>query len=149
MVGGGLALALDQDWHVGGVLSVPSLERLEDLETVRGRGNGDRDVGAVSWWGLVGVLAWIVSVGWETVTAWLLELEVLAVLVLEGIGEGVEGKVSGKSHGNDNIRRGDERVGSWVGIVTSGEVTIVRADDRVGIALLDVASVPLACAVVS
>lgn len=141
VVSGGLSLALDQNWHVGSILPIPSLERLQNLETVRGRRDGDRDVAAVNWWRLVCILTWIVSVGGKTVTAWLLELEVLAVLVLEGVSERVKGQVSSKSHGNNDIGRGDERVGGWVGVVASGEVTVVRADDGVGITLLDVASI--------
>lgn len=143
MVGGGLALSLDQNWHVESILSIPSLEWLKNLETVRRRRDGDGNVAAVSWWSLVCVLAWVVSVAWKTVTAWLLQLEVLAVLVLKSVGKRVEGQISGKSHGNDDIGRGDEGVGGRVGIVTSSEVTVVRADDRVGVSLLDIASVPL------
>jgi len=37
VVGGGLALGLDEDGEVGGILAVPGLERLEELETVGGR----------------------------------------------------------------------------------------------------------------
>lgn len=35
-------------------------------------------------------------------------------------------------------------MGGWVCIVTAGEVTVVRANDRVWLSLLDIASVPLA-----
>lgn len=44
----------------------------------------------VLWWGLEGVLTRVVAVAWETFAGWLLELEFLAVLVLEGVGERVE-----------------------------------------------------------
>lgn len=43
VVGGGLALSLDQDWKVGSVLAVPGLEWLENLETVGGWGDSDGD----------------------------------------------------------------------------------------------------------
>jgi hypothetical protein len=85
VVGGGLTLGLDEDGQVGGVLAVPGIERLEELETVGGGRDGDIDLRAVLRRVLVGVLAWIVAVGGETLASGLLELELLAVRVLEGI----------------------------------------------------------------
>ncbi len=41
MVSGALALSLNEDGAVGGVLAVPGLEGLEPLETVRLGVNGD------------------------------------------------------------------------------------------------------------
>lgn len=143
VVSGGLALSLDQDGKVGGVLAVPSVERLEDLETVRGRGNGNVDLGAVLRRSLVGVHARVVAVGGKTVTGRGLEHELVAILVLEGVGERVEVESTGDSHGHDKVGGGDEGVGSGVGIVTGSEVTVVRRDDRVLLALLDIATVPL------
>ena len=107
------------------VLAVPRVEWLENLETVRGWGHGDVDRGAVLWWCLVGVTAWVVAVGWETVTSRCSELEVVAILVLERVGEWVEVQGAGKRHGDNEIRRGDESVRGWVSIVTAGEVTVV------------------------
>jgi hypothetical protein len=85
VVGGGLALALDEDRQVGSVLAVPGLEWLEQLKTVGRGGHGDVYVGAVLGRVLVGVLAWVVAVGRETLTGGLLQLELLAVRVLEGV----------------------------------------------------------------
>ena len=39
VVGGALALHLDEDGHVGQVLAVPLVERRQQLQTVRGRGH--------------------------------------------------------------------------------------------------------------
>jgi hypothetical protein len=90
VVGGGLALALDEDGQVGGVLAVPGLEWLEQLKAVGSGGHGDVDVRAVLGRVLVGILAWVVAVSWETLTGGLLQLELLAVCVLEGVcGESV------------------------------------------------------------
>lgn len=55
VVGGGLALSLDQDGKVKGVLLVPCIERLKELETVGGGGDCDVDGGALSGRSLVGV----------------------------------------------------------------------------------------------
>lgn len=144
VVSGGLTLSLDQNRKVGGVLAIPSVEGLEDLETVRGGGNGNVDLGAVLRRSLVGVHSGIVSVCRKTVTGRGLELELIAVLVLERIGQRVEVEGTGDGHGDDEVRGGDESVGSGVGVVTRGEVTVVRRDDRVLLALLDIATVPLA-----
>lgn len=83
---------------------------------------------------MVGVAASIVTHGRKTFTCGCLELEVLAVLVLETVGERVEAEVAREGHGNDEIRGGDERVGSWVGVVAASEVAVVRRNDRVGLA---------------
>ena len=130
VISGGLALGLDEDGHVGGVLAVPSVEGREDLETVRGGGDSDLDGGAVGRRGLVGVLAGVVAALGETGTGGSLELEVLAILVLEGIGQGVEGEGAGNGHGDNEIGGGNEGVSGGVAIVTTGEVA---ADDMVSL----------------
>jgi hypothetical protein len=101
-----------------------------------------------------------VAVGGKTSTSGLLEHELVAVLVLEGVGERVEVQGAGKRHGDNEIGGGDERVSGGVAVkvstrtdgicgqeflrvISSGEVTVVGRDDRVGGALLDVAAVPL------
>ena len=119
VISGGLALGLDEDGHVGGVLAVPGVERREDLETVRGRGDLDLDGGAVGRRGLVSVLAGVVAALGETSASGGLKLELLAVLVLEGIGQGVEGEGAGNGHGNNEIGGGNEGVGGGVTIVTT------------------------------
>lgn len=101
-----------------------------------------------------------VAVGGKTSTSGLLEHELVAVLVLKGVGERVEVQGAGKRHGDNEIGGGDERVSGGVAakvstrtngmcgqeflrIVSSGEVTVVGRDDGVGGALLDIAAVPL------
>jgi hypothetical protein len=143
VVGGGLALGLDEDGHVLGVLAIPRLERSKDLETVGGRGDIDTDAGTVLGGSLVSVLARVVASGRETVTSGRSKLELLAVLVLQGIGKRVEVEGSGDGHGDNQIGRGDERVSGGVTVVSAGEVTVVRRDDRVGLTLLYITSVPL------
>lgn len=130
VVSGGLALSLDEDGHVGGVLAVPSVEGGEDLETVRGGGDLDLDGVAVGRRGLVGVLAGVVAALGETSASGGLELELLAVLVLEGIGQGVEVEGAGNGHGDNEIGGGNEGVGGGVAIVTASEVTEIAISIR-------------------
>ena len=110
VVSGGLALALDKNGQVGGVLAVPSVEGRQDLETVGGRGNGDLDGRAVLRRSLVGVLSWVVAVGGETVTGGLLEPELGTIRRSELINERVEVQGAGDGQSNDEVRRSDERV---------------------------------------
>lgn len=143
VVSGGLALALDEDRDVSSILAIPGLESLEDLETVTGRGDSDVDSGTVDRRGLVGVTAGVVALSGETLAGGRLELELLAILVLQGIGERVELEGTGNSHGNNKVGGGDEGVSGGVGVVTASEVTVVGGDDGVGLALLDILTVPL------
>ncbi|KAH3681124.1 hypothetical protein WICPIJ_007899 [Wickerhamomyces pijperi] len=65
VIGGGLTLGLDQDWHVFGILTVPWLEWSQLLQSVGGWGNLDIDGFSVGWWGLVGVFTGIVTLDCE------------------------------------------------------------------------------------
>ena len=56
-----------------------------------------------------------VAVGGKTSTSGLLEHELVAVLVLKGVGERVEVQGAGKRHGDNEIGGGDEGVGGGVG----------------------------------
>ena len=143
VVSGGLALALDEDRNASGILAIPGLESLEDLETVTGRGDSDVDSGAIRRRSLVGVTTGVVALSRETLTGGGLKLELLAILVLQGIGERVELEGTGDSHGNNKVGGSDEGVGGGVGVVTASEVTVVGGDDRVGLALLNILTVPL------
>jgi len=138
-------LTLDQDRKISGVLAIPSIERLEDLETVRTRRNLDLDGRPVGRRSLVDVLTWVVTICWETGTNGLFELEVLTVGVLEAVGERVEVQSASQGHGDDHVRRSDESVCGRVGVVTTSEVAVVRRDDGVLLTLLDVLPVPLSC----
>lgn len=146
VVGGALALGLDEDGGVNNVLAVPGGEavavskgndkkseksnsRLEDLKTVRGGGDLDLNLGAVGRRGLESLLSLVVALNGELLALGSLELELLAVGTLDGVGEGVEGERTTEDHGGDHVGGGDEGVGSGVGVVASGEVTVVRRDD--------------------
>lgn len=143
VVSGGLALSLDQDRDIEGVLAIPGLEGLENLETVGGGGDGDVHAGAVLGRGLVGVVTGVVATSGETITRGGLEEELVAILILELVGQGVEVQGTGDGESDDEVRGGDEGVSGRVAVVSPGEVTVVRRDDRVGLALLDVLTIPL------
>lgn len=143
VVGSGLALALDKDGEVGGILAVPGLETAEDLQTLTLRRDSDGDGLTVGRRSLVGVTARVVALRRKTITSWGLEHEVVAVLVLQGVGERVEFEGTGNGHGKNKVGRSDESVGGGVGIVTTSEVTVVGRDDRVGLTLLHILTVPL------
>ena len=143
VISGGLALALDQDGEVLGILAIPGLEAGQDLQTVTLGGDGDADGLAVLGGSLVGVTAGVVALRGETVTAGGGEEELVAVLVLHLVGEGVELEATSNAHGDDQVGRSDEGVGGGVGVVTAREVTVVGRDDGVGLTLLHVLTVPL------
>lgn len=109
---------------------------------------------------LVGILTGIVAVGGEAFAGGFLELELLAIGVgdwlgqymshidwgrenITGVSKRVEVQRSGNGHCDDEIGRGDERVGGGVGVVATSEVTVVGRDDGVGSALLDIAAIPI------
>lgn len=144
VVGGGLALTLDKDGKVSGILAIPGLESGQELETVTLGRDSDVDGLTVRGRSLVGVTAGVVALGRETLTSGSFEHELLAVLVLEGVGKRVELEGTGNGHGNDKVRGGNEGVGGGVSIVTTGEVTVVGRDNGVGLALLHIFTVPLA-----
>lgn len=145
VVSGGLAEALDKNWKVLSILSVPGLERLKELEAVAGWRHCNADSATLSRWCLVGVLSWVeASACGKSVTSGSFEEELLAILTDKLVGERVEVKASGDGHGDDEIGGSHEGVGSGVSIVTSSEVTVVGRDDGVSLALLDVLAVPLA-----
>jgi len=101
VVGRAFTLGLDQDWGLDDVLAVPSLEWLEQLQSVGRWADGDLNRGTIGRWGLESVLSWVVSLWWQLKTSWLGELELFAIGALEGVGQGVEGEVTGEDEGGD------------------------------------------------
>ena len=74
-----LALNLDQNWEIFRSLTIPFLERCEELETVTSGANSDINAGTISWRRLESVLARVVSTGRQLVTSGVAELELFAV----------------------------------------------------------------------
>ena len=124
-----LALDLDEDREIGRGLTIPGLEGLEKLETLRLGVDSNLDAGTVCGRSLEGVLTGVVTARRELVTSWVREFEWFAISALESVRERVEGEITSKSHSSDEIRRGDESMGGRVSIVTTSEVTVVGGDD--------------------
>jgi hypothetical protein len=118
----GLALGLDQDRAVESILAVPRVEGREDLETVRARRNLDADSRSILGGCLVSILAGVVASSGQAVARRRSEQELVAVLVLELVGQGVEVQGAGDRQGDDEIRRGNERMRGGIPIVAPGEI---------------------------
>lgn len=143
VIGGGLALALDENRNIKSILSIPGSKSCQKLETVASGGDGNVDASTLLGRSLVCVTASIVALSRKAVTGRRLEEELIAVLVLKLVGERVELQGTGNGESNDEVGRGDEGVGGGVGIVTASEVTVVGGDNGVGLALLYIMTVPL------
>ena len=143
MIGGALSGSLDENGEILGVLSVPRFERLKELETIGLGVDDDVDGSTVGRRSLVSVLTSIVTTRRKFLSGRVGELEFLSIGTLERVGHRVEREGSTEDHGGNEIGRSDESVGSSVGIVTSGEVSVVGSNDRVLGTLGNVLSVPL------
>ena len=144
VIGRALAQNLDQNREVLSVLAIPRLEGLEQLETVGGGCDGNVDRRAILGRSLEGVLARVVAAGRKLVARRVAEFELLAICALQRIRDRVEVETTGKDHGGDEIRAGDEGMRCRVSVVAASKVAVVRGDDAVLGALLDVLTVPLA-----
>ncbi|KAH3664269.1 hypothetical protein OGAPHI_004621 [Ogataea philodendri] len=143
VVSGGLTLRLDQNWHVDRVLSIPWLEWSKLLQSVRSWGNVNLNVVSDLWWSLVSVLTGVVSLWWETNSDRRLEHELVSVSILQLVSDWVESQVTSNGVSNNHLWRSNESVGSWVTVVSRGEVSVEGRDNGVLVTLLDVLSVPL------
>ncbi len=71
---------LDQDFHVGEIFSIPSLEWLKKLKSIALGVDNHLEFGCILWRWLVCVLSSIESSNWKLLTMWILQEELLAVL---------------------------------------------------------------------
>mmetsp|Transcript_9808 Transcript_9808/g.26682 ORF Transcript_9808/g.26682 Transcript_9808/m.26682 type:complete len:346 (-) Transcript_9808:1065-2102(-) len=142
VVGGALALGLDQDQGVVDVLPVPLGKRREQLQPLGILGD-DNITGSLSR-GLVGLLAGIIPLGWEVEALRSLETDLASVGANERVLLRVEGEVAGDGHGRDNLRRRHKRVRGRVGIVTCRKVPVERRHNRIGLSLGHLGTLPLA-----
>ena len=144
VIGGALALDLDEDGQVDEVLAAPLVERLEELEARRLGIDVHLLAGADRRRRLIGVDAGVEAARRQRVAARRLQLELLAAGVGELVRDRVEAQVAGYGERGHDLGRGDEAVRLRVGVVAAREVAIVRGDDRVLLALPHVLAVPLA-----
>lgn len=103
VVGRGLALALDKDGQVGSILAIPRVERLEDLQTLRLGRDSNIHRRAVLGRCLVRVVARVEAVLWQALARRLPQLELVAILVLERVGERVEVQAARNGHGDHEV----------------------------------------------
>jgi hypothetical protein len=103
VVGGGLALGLDEDRHIQLVLSIPRLEGLQKLETVAGWRDGNGDAGTVRRRCLVRILSRIISFCGEAETGRRREEELVSVLILQLIRQRVEMEAASNGHRHHKI----------------------------------------------
>lgn len=124
-----LALDLDKDGEIGGGITVPRLEGLEELKAVTLGVNCYLNADTISRRSLEGVLARVVATRGKFIARGVGEFEGLAVSSGKCVSERVEGQATSKGHSGDDIRGSNKGVGGGVGVVTTGEITVVGSDD--------------------
>ena len=75
-------------------------------------------------------------------TSGIREFERFAVSTGESVRQRVESEITGGDKSSEDVRGCDEGMGGGVDIVTSGEITVIRGNDRIDLALLDVPPIP-------
>ncbi|KAH3659493.1 hypothetical protein OGATHE_005538 [Ogataea polymorpha] len=143
VVSGGLTERLDQNWHSVSILAIPRLEWLQPLQSVGSWRDVNFNRRSLLWWSLVGVFTRVVSLWWKTNTNRWLQHELISVSVLQLIGQWVESQITSNGVGDNHLWRSNKSVGSWVTIVSRGEVSVEGRHNGVLVTLLDVLSVPL------
>ena len=129
MIRTALALDLDQDGEILGVLAIPRLEGFQELETVALGVNSDLDGSTVLRRSLEGVFAGVVATRRKFMSVRVVELEGLAINTSQSIGDRVESEIPSEGHGSNDIGRSDEGMGGRVSIVAASEVAVVGSDD--------------------
>ena len=94
VVGGAFSLDFDQNFGVLYVFTVPRVEGLQELETVRTGGDVDCMGRAVSWWVVLVVLTSEPSLAGQFVAIGRLELELFAIWSGEFVALGVKVEVA-------------------------------------------------------
>ena len=111
------------------MLAIPFGEGLEELETVGGGRDLDRDGGGVRGRRLECVLTWVVAARREFEARGSRESKGDSGGRCDGVCERIEGEGSSERECGDDVRRSDESVSSRVGIVTACKVAVVRSDN--------------------
>ena len=143
VVGGALALRLEQDRQLDVVLAVPGLEGLEELEPVAVRVDHDLDARSVGGGGLERLLARVEARVGERLADGRVEAHLLAGVVGERVGAGVEVERARQRQRDDRVRAGDEAERVGVAVVALREVAVVAVHDRVQLRRVEVGAVPL------
>ena len=130
-----LPLRLQEHGQVDEVVAVPRRERLEQLQPVAVRIDGDLDTAAVGRRRDEAGLAALEAAGRQLLADGLVETEVGDRIAVERAGERV---------GHHRLRRRHEAQRVGAAVVALGEVAVVRGDDHVDVVGADVVALPLA-----
>ena len=144
VVGGALALGLDEERGTGDVLAVPGGERGESLEALAFGVDGNGNLGTVFCWSLVTGVLDFEALRRKFALFRRVELHGLAFVVHEGVGHGVEADVAreGGNHGHE--RASHKGVGVRVAVGALREVAVEAVDDGVEFLLVGTGAVPTA-----
>jgi len=145
-IGCALTLDLVQNLKARQVTLGEGGERLQQSQTVRGRGHDhiNARVGHSGSGQEVGVAFLKAGTG-QVRAPRRLELEGPTARGGQGVGHGVEGSATGVGERSDELGRGEEVHSAAVAVVTTREVTVVGCEDGVVLALLHfIGTIPLA-----
>ena len=104
VVGGALSLSLDEQRHVGIVVTVPCRERLQALQPLACRRYYDLGVASVVGRRNKSLVVDSESLRWEHIARWLVESHLHALFVDESVGGGVEVESAGNGKGHGELR---------------------------------------------
>ena len=143
VVGGGLALGLEEQGHEGVVVAVPGVERGQALEPFALGADDHVDIAAVVGRGDEALVAGIEAIGGQFVAGRRGEAE-LALGGGDGVRARVKAQLAGEGGGDNEFGRTNEGERVAVGVVAAGEVAIEGGDDCVLFVAFEVFALPLA-----
>lgn len=114
-----LSFHLDQDREVDEVLSVPLLERFQQLQTLALR--VDFDVTGFVW-SLIGIDTRIVTLGWQAFTARRLKFEFASISSSQLVLARIEVQSAGQRQSGNQFGRGDKSMSCRICVVASSEI---------------------------
>ena len=144
VVGGALALGLDEDRGTSDVLAVPSGERGEGLEALAFGVDGNGNLGTVFGRSLVAGVLDFEALRRQFALFRRIKLHGLAFVIHEGVGHRVEADVAAEGCNHGHERGGDECMRVRVAVGALGEVAVKAVDDGVEFLLVGTGTVPTA-----
>ena len=144
VVGGALALRLDEERGTGDVLAVPGRERSESLEALAFGVDGNGNLGIVFGRSLVAGILDFEALRREFALFRRVELDCFTFVVHEGVGHRVEADVAAEGCNHGHERGGDECVGVRVAVGALRKVAVKAVDDGVEFLLVGTGTVPTA-----
>merc|ERR1719244_2353929 len=140
---GALADNLDQYPHVKEISSNPLVEWTQQLKSVGGGRNINHYTRAVGRGVLIGIFTRSESIGRQTISVRIRQLQFRSISSWQAVGEGVEVQGASQSESYSHLRTGDETMSCRVGVIPACEVPVVTCDDGVLLPLGHILSIPL------